>query len=668
MTTLSKIHLIFKTHLDVGFTDYARNVVAQYYERDIPQAIRLATQLREDGSQERFVWTTGSWLIYEYLEQAGSENRRWLERAIDAGDITWHGLPFTTHCELMDEDLFRFGLSLSQQLDQRFGRKTISAKMTDVPGHTRAIVPLLAEAGIKFLHIGVNPGSKPPDVPPVFVWRSPDGSDVMVMYHKGTYGDLMAVDGLDEAIAFAHTGDNLGPQSPEQIRDVFNHMRSRFPSASIIASTMDAFAARLISVKDRLPILTNEIGDTWIHGVGSDPLKVSQFRELLRLRKIWLSTGRLRSDSEPAQQFHRFMLLVPEHTWGMDLKTHLLDYDAYNREAFDAARSQENFRHFEASWHEQRAYIQSAVSALPSSVREEAERHLRSLTPAPPEITRMTEVSDRSTRRQTAHFEIGFDAVSGAINHLKLHSNGAVLSGPTNLLGLFSYQTFSAEDYERFFLKYNINHKKNWIWVLPDFTKPGLEDSDADSLQFNPLLDGLYHQQEEGVEKFVARLSMPAEAHQKYGCPREVFLEYQFPYGSPDIFVHLKWFAKPANRMPEALWFSFNPRVRAPKKWLLNKMGENISPLEVIRNGNRKLHAIDSGVYYEDNHLRICMQSCDSPLIAPGEKSLLDFNNRQPGLRNGFHFCLYNNIWGTNFPMWYDDDGFFRFNLHIHTK
>jgi hypothetical protein len=668
MTTLSKIHLVFKTHLDVGFTDFARNVVAQYFERDIPQAIRLAHQLRQDGGQERFIWTTGSWLIYEYLEQAGSESRKSLESAIDAGDITWHGLPFTTHSELMDADLFRFGLSLSQQLDQRFGRNTIAAKMTDVPGHTRAMVPLLAEAGIKFLHIGVNPGSKPPNVPPVFVWRSPDNSDVIVMYHKGTYGDLMMVDGLDEAIAFAHTGDNLGPQSPEQIGEIFHQMGNRFPSATIIASTMDAYAARLASVKDRLPIVTDEIGDTWIHGVGSDPLKVSQFRELLRLRKHWLSAGKLRLDSEPGRKFHRFMLLLPEHTWGMDLKTHLLDYDAYNRDAFDVARSQENFSNFEASWQEQRDYIQSAVNTLPPALREEAAHHLRSLAPAPPDISRTTEEQDHSARYKTSHFEVGFDTGSGAINHLKLLSTGRSFARPTNLLAFFTYQTFSAEDYERFFLKYNINHKKNWIWVLPDFTKPGLEESDAASLQFHPTLNSLYHSREDGVDIFTARLSIPSEAHQKLGCPLEVFLEYHLPDESPVVSIQLKWFMKPANRMPEAIWLSFNPKVRSARKWLLDKMEMYISPLKVIRNGNRKLHAVETGVSYEDNQIRIGIQSLDSPLLAPGERSLLDFNNRQPRLSNGFHFCLYNNIWGTNFPMWYDDDGFFRFNLQFHTK
>jgi hypothetical protein len=86
----------------------------------------------------------------------------------------------------MDGSLFRYGLSLSHTLDIRFGKHTIAAKMSDVPGHTRAIVPLLAEAEITFLHIGVNGASTPPAVPPLFVWRNPSGADVIVVVHKGS--------------------------------------------------------------------------------------------------------------------------------------------------------------------------------------------------------------------------------------------------------------------------------------------------------------------------------------------------------------------------------------------------------------------------------------------------------------------------------------------------
>src|SRR5262245_35451767 len=198
--SIKRLHLIFKTHLDLGFTDFARNVEGLYFEQYIPRALRLARELRRAGGTERFMWTTGSWLIYEYLRRGSRSEIKEMEEGIAYGELVWHGLPCTFHSELLDAELFSSGLSLSQVLDKRFDRETIAAKMTDVPGHTRGIVPLLAAAGIRFLHIGVNAASTAPAVPPVFRWRAPGGAEVTVMYQEGSYGALQVVPGLDEAI------------------------------------------------------------------------------------------------------------------------------------------------------------------------------------------------------------------------------------------------------------------------------------------------------------------------------------------------------------------------------------------------------------------------------------------------------------------------------------
>ena len=182
---VKEVALIFKTHLDLGFTDYAAKVAENYFSGHISQALKVARQLREQNRSERFVWTAGSWLIYQYLEKVAPKERAIMEEGIPAGDIGWHGLPFTTHSELMDSALFEFGLSLSQELDLPYGPKTIAAKMTDVPGHTRGIVPLLALADIEFLHIGVNPASTSSEVPPVFVWRDElSAGEVTVKFYQ----------------------------------------------------------------------------------------------------------------------------------------------------------------------------------------------------------------------------------------------------------------------------------------------------------------------------------------------------------------------------------------------------------------------------------------------------------------------------------------------------
>ncbi|HJQ29469.1 MAG TPA: DUF5054 domain-containing protein [Rubrobacter sp.] len=654
------VHLVFKTHLDVGFTDLAANVIEKYFDRFIPQAVEVAGELRRKGRPERLVWTTGSWLIYEYLERAAPDKRRSLEEAIEAGDVVWHGLPFTTHSELVDPGLFEYGLGLSRELDARFGRETIAAKMTDVPGHTRAIVPLLADAGIKFLHIGVNPGSTPPEIPPVFRWRDPDGSEVIVMYQRGGYGDLVTVPRMTEALAFAHTGDNRGPQSAEQIVEVFEEMRTRVSGARVVASTMDAFARALLAHRSDLPVVTGEIGDTWIHGVASDPGKISRYRELCRLRNRWISEGH---DGDLAA-FSRRLLMVPEHTWGLDEKTFLADYENYTSDELRRVRGHASFARQESSWAEQRAYVDEAIGFLDEEKAREAEERLAAIAPQPADKTGFAPV-ERSAVRETTHFTAGFDPENGALNRLVDKATGRAWASEEHPLGLFRHQTFTHEDYSRFLDQYIIDWSKNEEWAAEDYGKPGIERYAGEGGMWDLRMVGLYEREDDSGHHLLVELEAPEERPDGYGCPGRVTVGVTFPYDERAVYLDLRWFDKPACRLPEALWFTFAPDAPNEERWTLEKMGRWISPLEVVPGGNRKLHAVSGRVEYSDECGDFLIDTLDAPIVAPGEPSLLDFNDRQPPLLHGMHFNLYNNVWGTNFAMWNDDDARFRFLLRV---
>jgi len=156
-----------------------------------------------------------------------------MEEAILAGEIAWHALPFTTHTELMDADLFRFGLSLSAELDRRFGKTTIAGQDDGCSRSYPWDHSIAGEAGVIFLHIGVNPGSTVPGVPPLFRWRDPSGAEIIVMYESG-YGSAFTIEGIEDSLAFGHTGDNLGPQSTEQVLDVYTEVRKKFPTVEIL--------------------------------------------------------------------------------------------------------------------------------------------------------------------------------------------------------------------------------------------------------------------------------------------------------------------------------------------------------------------------------------------------------------------------------------------------
>ena len=129
--------------------------------------------------------------------------------------------------------------------------------------------------------------------------------------------------------------------------------------------------------------------------------------------------------------------------------------------------------------------------------------------------------------------------------------------------------------------------------------------------------------------------------------------------------IELQWFNKQACRLPEALWLTFQPFVSKNADWQIEKLGEYISPLHVVERGNRHLHASGKDVICKDGVDELKIAALDSPLVAPGEPSLLDFSNELPDLANGMHFNLYNNVWGTNFPMWFEEDCRFRFILQF---
>jgi hypothetical protein len=127
----------------------------------------------------------------------------------------------------------------------------------------------------------------------------------------------------------------------------------------------------------------------------------------------------------------------------------------------------------------------------------------------------------------------------------------------------------------------------------------------------------------------------------------------------------VQWFGKKATRLPESYWFSMGLATRDPQSWKIEKIDRLISPFSVVSKGARNLHGFNSGIFYDDGKQQLSVNSPDCALVSPGEPSLLDFSDRMPNVSKGWHFNLFNNKWGTNFPTWYSEDASFRFILHF---
>ncbi|WP_108396324.1 DUF5054 domain-containing protein [Devosia submarina] len=634
--TNSLIHLIFKTHLDIGFTDHAARVRRQYHEQFIPQAIATGEHFfAENPEQPAFIWTTGAWLIWDHLSSLDAERVERLERAIERGLIAWHGLPFTTHTELMSPALFRAGLSYAQELDRRFGKKTIAAKMTDVPGHTLGMVPLMAEAGIQFLHLGVNTASPVPDVPPIFRWRAPDGSEVVVMY-QASYGATDFPAGSDIGLSFAHTNDNIGPQSVGQTVEALRHIRHANPGAEIKASTLDAFGAEMWARREQFPIVEHEIGDSWIHGAATDPHKLACFRSLQRLYDGFetLTPERL--------AFGRDLCMVTEHTWGVDIKTYLRDEAAWDRTDFEAARKSDyRFAYAEQSWAEQRGYLDAALSHLSPADSATAESTLSELVPpTPPSEWR----SGQSLEDNGWSAEL--DGTSGDIVRI-VSPNGRTVEGLNGALFAYRHESYDWSELQRHLESY-LQHRDEW--AILDHDKPGLDKAHtARTAVFAPSHLGISG---EGC----AVSELPIDAREQVGGPARQEISIR-GLDAERLEIKLVLRDKPANRMPEAGFFSLSPA--AADQWSLRKMGLWHDGHKIARRGGGQLQAVEA-VRAAVQGSSVEFSLLDAALVAPIATPFIPFQSEVPDFSQGLRINLYNNKWGTNFPMWWEGTVVFR--------
>ena len=656
---VKRVLVMFKCHFDAGFIDTQAAVVHRYFSEFFPRAIQTAEDMRQSGSH-LYVWTTGSWLLYQYLEQAAPPDRKRMEQAIVRGDIAWHAIPFSWQSELMDASLISGSIGLSHSLDRRFGRKTTGSKMTDVPGHTRGLIAPLAAEGVTFLDIGVNDASTPAEVPPLFAWRDTGGAMLVVMYHHG-YGGVVPVPGSDLAVAIVVRGDNSGPHTPKEINSTYADLARRFPNAAIIASSLTDIANAVEPYRNKLPVVTQEIGDTWIYGVASDPLKVARYREVARLRQSWIAQGNLHAGDATDVAFLRDFLLEAEHTWGTDTKT-WLDFEHYGPNSLAQMLDTKNYKVVEFSWTEKRQDLFNAIAALPAPLRTQATSAVQNMAVKQPQMLGHA-MHSLGNEIETTHFILGLDAQTGAIRRLRNKKTGREWASADHPLALFSYQTLSQEDYSRFLANYIISTAD---WAMKDFGKPNIERFGAQSRTLLPELHELQVGKDANGHRMLARMEMKSAGADQTGhssFPARLYCELLLPDAEPAIHINFYWFGKPASRLPEALWFTFNPAVTDQHGWMMEKSDQDVSPFDVVPSGGRHMHAVSKGFHYRDAEGLFDVETLDAPLIALGERSPLNFSKAQPELSSGIHCSLFNNAWGTNYVQWFGEDMRFRFIL-----
>ncbi|MDX2442718.1 MAG: glycoside hydrolase family 38 C-terminal domain-containing protein [Bacteroidales bacterium] len=372
---VTDIVVVFKMHVDIGYTNWAEGVLQKYCNEMLEETLKSIDETSELPKEEQFVWTIPAWPLKYMLENCSPDKKKRLEKAIKDQRIVPHALPVTFETEASDlENLVR-GLSYSSEINRAYGLPPArDAKLTDVPSHSRILPTLLKNAGIDFLHLGCNPGSASPDVPTLFWWQGPDGSKLLTFYWAEYYGSgiLPPKDWPHKTwLAMIHTHENSGAPSPEEVANLLKAAKEEMPDVNIKIGRLSDFYDLLMKEDPNLPIVTEDMPDTWIHGYMSNPreTRLSKYlqRETYNTETLNLQLnqwGITNNSIEPyISNAVENMVLYDEHTFGAAM-THADQQKWTYGDDFKINKSLGNYDFIEGTWHEKGNRIKNAEKII----------------------------------------------------------------------------------------------------------------------------------------------------------------------------------------------------------------------------------------------------------------------------------------------------------------
>ncbi len=380
---VKEVIVVFKTHFDIGYTDWADNVVYNYSHATITGALDLIEKSKQFPKNQQFKWTISGWPLTQMIAMSEPSVKPRIQQAIRDGNLIVQAMPLSFETEALDLEPLVRSLAYSSKINKDAGLPPpVDAKQTDVPSHSWILPTVLNNAGIKFLHLGCNAASMSPDVPLLFWWEGPDKSRVMTMYYGPYYGTSPAPPKdwkFNTWLAIVMTNDNTGVPTFQDYADAIKDIEKQNPGATIRTGSMGDFYTSLIKEKPELPVVRGDMPDTWIHGYMSMPREVKSGRILSKsvanlealntLTGIWGSQVEKRINpivDQAMEQIH----LWDEHSFGMAMSHGFAGYWAYGDE-FENLRAKGYYEPIEYSWKEKGNHINLASKLVDPALNRE---------------------------------------------------------------------------------------------------------------------------------------------------------------------------------------------------------------------------------------------------------------------------------------------------------
>ena len=441
-----------------------------------------------------------------------------------------------------------------------------------------------------------------------------------------------------------------GPKTPEGILTDLAFIRQQFPGCRVRVASFDDYVTPLFEAVQRgdvdLPVVTAEMGDTWIYGASSDPPKMAKYRALLRLRTACERSADCDHSSAAYRNFSRFFMKAAEHTWG-DWGN--ADYSVQI-----------------ATWVEQRLWaIDVPLSALPPShpIARAAPREFAALVPTRPDLGDHKQVLGPSGGGITLDHYNATVALDGSLSSLLDTRTGRRYAAPgSNALGQLSYQVWDVRS--------AVAGRGREAEAAPQ-AEPKVIDGGV------AVLQGVWYRPAaapRAPHSLWMHSTLDAHLSTKWGGWQEAWVHALFDTAAATIDYSVTLWNKSSTRQPEGCWFTFQtpPPLQLP---LVNKLNQWVRIDDVIQGGSRHLHAADfPGVRVEG---LFTVSSLDVPVVSVGYVTPFPYpaaNFSDMARARNISWSLVNNAWFTNYPQSYpylpaptdDANVQLRFQLQLH--
>lgn len=381
-TSVEDIIIVFKMHFDIGYTDWSESILQKYATSMMDETLHSVEVTSKLPREEQFVWTLPGWPMKYILENVSADRKPKVEVALKDGRFKVHALPLTFETESSDLETLVRGMSYSSTINRTYGYPlTRGAKLTDVPSHSWILPTLLTQAGVKFLHIGCNPGSTSPTLPTLFWWEGPDGSRLLTFNWAEYYGSgVLPPEGWKYKtwLAMIHTHENTGAPKPEEVAAILEEARKKVPGTKVRIGQLEDFYDVLMKENPSIPVIRGDMPDTWIHGYMSMPrgVKINKSMQRLIYNEETLNTllKNWNVKAEPVKPYIEKAIeqsiMFDEHTFGLAFSHGQQGAWKYG-DSFIIDRAEGAYDFIEESWNEKEGRAHRSQQYIVPSFRKD---------------------------------------------------------------------------------------------------------------------------------------------------------------------------------------------------------------------------------------------------------------------------------------------------------